>query len=158
MAKHVIVVGVAGAAIVVAGCVGCSDKKSDQGQGGQQGQPAAPTGPVLIIDGKNRNVAGAVTCTPTGDNINIGIGDVSSGIGAVVSKADPPIVHSVGLGKFDNVALGFSDAAADQGTNAGAVKKDKTYAIKGTASGVDMTNPDQPQTVTKSFEMQVTCP
>ncbi|GAB3011522.1 lipoprotein LpqH [Mycobacterium bourgelatii] len=158
MAKRVIVVGVASAAIVVAGCIGCSDKKSNQGQGGQPGQPAAPAGPVLIIDGKKQDVAGAVTCTPVGDNVNIGIGDVSSGIGAVVSNADPPIVHSVGLGNFDNIALGFSDAAPDQATNAGAVKKDKSYAIKGTASGVDMSNPDQPQTVTKSFEMQVTCP
>ncbi|MEM6108217.1 lipoprotein LpqH [Mycobacterium sp. 050272] len=32
------------------------------------------------------------------------------------------------------------------------------YAIKGTATGTDMTNPDQPQTLTKPFEMDVTCP
>ena len=42
--------------------------------------------------------------------------------------------------------------------NAGAAVNGKSYAIKGTASGVDMTNPQQPRPVTKPFEMDVTCP
>jgi lipoprotein LpqH len=76
----------------------------------------------------------------------------------VVSNDNPPIVHSVGLGSINGVALGFSDAAPDQGSNAGAAVNGKSYAIKGTAAGVDMSNPNQPQTVTKSFELDVTCP
>ncbi len=56
------------------------------------------------------------------------------------------------------VHLNVTGAVTCQATNAGAAKKDKTYAIKGTASGVDMKNPEQPQTVNKPFELSVTCP
>ena len=77
----------------------------------------------------------------------------------MVSNDNPPIVHSVGLGSVNGVTLGFSDAAPNnQGANAGAAMSGKDYAIKGTASGADMTNPQQPQPVTKSFELDVTCP
>jgi lipoprotein LpqH len=148
-------VGVTGVAVVVAACAGCS---SDKGSKGQPSSQSAPSGPVVIVDGKNLNVTGAVTCTPSGENTNIGIGDAANGIGAVVSNGTPPIVHAVGLGNVNGIVLGFSDAAANQATNAGAAVKDKTYAIKGTASGVDVTNPDQPQPVTKPFELNVTCP
>jgi lipoprotein LpqH len=140
---------------VVAAAAGCSSDKSSKGQ---PSSPPAPSGPVVIVDGKNLNVSGAVTCTPSGENTNIGIGDAANGIGAVVSNGTPPIVHAVGLGSVNGIVLGFSDAAANQATNAGAAVKDKTYAIKGTASGVDVTNPDQPQPVTKPFELNVTCP
>ena len=148
-------IGVAGVAVVVAASAGCSSDKSSKGQ---PSSSPAPSGPVVVVDGKNLNVTGAVTCTPSGENTNIGIGDAANGIGAVVSNGTPPIVHAVGLGSVDGIVLGFSDAAANQATNAGAAVKDKTYAIKGTASGVDVTNPDQPQPVTKPFELNVTCP
>jgi lipoprotein LpqH len=148
-------VGVAAIAVVVSAAAGCSSDKSSKGQ---PSSPPAPSGPVVIVDGKNLNVTGAVTCTPSGENTNIGIGDAANGIGAVVSNGTPPIVHAVGLGSVNGIVLGFSDAAANQATNAGAAVKDKTYAIKGTASGVDMTKPDQPQPVTKPFELNVTCP
>ena len=58
----------------------------------------------------------------------------------------------------NGVNLGFSDAAPNQANNAGAAVNGKSYAIKGTASGTDMSNPNQPQPVTKPFEMDVTCP
>ncbi len=115
-------------------------------------------GPQLTIDGQNQNVNGQVTCNVAGDNTNIGIGDATNGVGAVVSNANPPIVHSVGLGNVNGVALGFSDAAPGAGGNAGAAQNGKTYAINGTATGVDMSNPQQPQQVKKSFQMNVTCP
>ena len=76
----------------------------------------------------------------------------------MISNGNPPIVHAVGLGSVNGVALGFSDAAPNQASNAGAAVDGKAYAIKGTATGTDMTNPQQPQTVTKSFELDVTCP
>ena len=152
--KRGIVVGLAGVAIVVAGCAGCSSKKSNTGESG----PAAPAGPQMIVDGKNQNVSGPVTCTPAGDNINIGIGDAANGVGAVVSNGNPPIVHAVGLGSVNGVTLGYSDAAQGQGGDAGAAVSGKYYQIKGTASGSDMSNPQQPQPVTKPFELDVTCP
>jgi ipoprotein LpqH len=154
--KHGIVVGVAGVAIVVAGCAGCSSNKSNTGASNPG--PAAPAGPQLIVDGKDQNVSGPVTCTPAGNNINIGIGDVANGVGAVISNDNPPIVHSVGLGAVNGITLGYSDAAQGQGGDAGAAVSGKSYQIKGTATGADMSNPKQPQPVTKKFELNVTCP
>lgn len=155
--KRGIVVGVAGVAVVVAACAGCSSNKSSTGASGSSSAPAA-AGPQVTVDGQKQNVSGQVTCTPAGDNTNIGIGDPTAGVGAVVSNANPPIVHSVGLGAVNNVTLGFSDAAPNQGGNAGAAVNGKSYAIKGTATGVDISNAQQPQQVTKSFEIDVTCP
>jgi lipoprotein LpqH len=150
--KRGIVVGVTAASIVVAGCAGCS-KKSDTGTSGESGTPA-PIALALTVDGQPQNVSGPVTCTPAGDNINIGIGDAANGVGAVVSNGDPPIVHAVGLGNINGVTFGYSDAAPGQDAAAGAQKKDKSYAIKGTATGVDSNQ----QPVSKSFEMTVACP
>jgi lipoprotein LpqH len=154
--KRGIVVGVASAAIVVAGCAGCSSNKSNPGA--SSSGPAAPAGPQVIVDGKNLNVSGAVTCTPAGNNINIGIGDAANGLGAVVSKDNPPIVHAVGLGNVDGVTLGYSDAAPGQDSSAGAAVNGKYYQIKGTATGSDVSNPAQPKPVTKPFELDLTCP
>ena len=66
---------------------------------------------MLTVDGQSQNIGGQVTCTAAGDNITIGIGDPTAGLGAVVSNGSPPLVHSVGLGTVNGVALGFSDAA-----------------------------------------------
>ncbi|OMC18848.1 MULTISPECIES: lipoprotein LpqH [unclassified Mycobacterium] len=141
--------------MVVAACAGCSSNKSNTGASSS----SAPAGPQVIVDGQNQNVSGPVTCTPAGANTTIGIGDPTAGVGAVVSNDNPPIVHSVGLGSVNGISLGFSDAAPNnQGANAGAAVNGKSYAIKGTATGADMSNPQQPKQVTKSFEIQVTCP
>lgn len=153
--KREIVIGAVGVAMVVASCVGCSSNKSSTGA---SSTAAAPAGPRVIVDGQQQNITGQVTCTAAGDNINIGIGDASAGVGAVIGNGNPPIVHAVGLGNVNGIALGFSDAAPNQGSNAGAAVDGKNYAIKGTATGTDMSNPEQPQTVTKSFEMDLTCP
>jgi ipoprotein LpqH len=155
--KRGIVVGVAGAAIVVAGLAGCSSKQSNPSTSSSSSASSA-AGPQVIVDGQKQNVTGQVTCTAAGGNTNIGIGDAANGIGAVVSNDNPPIVHAVGLGSVNGIALGFSDAAPNQGGNAGAAQNGKSYTIKGTATGVDVSNPQQPQQVTKSFEMDVTCP
>lgn len=148
------VAGVSGLVVVVAAFAGCSGNKSNMGS---SGSPAA-AGPQVIVDGQKQNITGRVVCTPSDDNVDIGIGDATDGVGAVISNGNPPIVHSVGLGNVGGVTLGYSDAAPNQSGNAGAAVNGKTYAIKGTATGVNMTNPQQPQQVTKSFEMDVTCP
>lgn len=159
--KRGIVVGVAGVALVVAASAGCSSNKSNTGSSGSSGSSsaaAAAAGPVLTVDGQNQNISGQVTCNTAGDNITIGIGDPTAGLGAVVSNGNPPLVHSVGLGTVNGVALGFSDAAPNQSGSAGAAVKGKDWAIKGTATGTDMSNPQQPQQVTKPFELDLTCP
>lgn len=153
--KRGIVIGATAAAMVVAVGAGCSSNKSNNGASSTA--PSA-AGPQVIVGGQNQNVTGQVTCSAAGDNTNIGIGDAANGVGAVVSNANPPIVHAVGLGSVNGVTLGFSDAASSQSGDAGAAVSGKSYAIKGTATGVDMSNPQQPQQVTKSFELDVTCP
>jgi lipoprotein LpqH len=159
LVKRGIAVGIFGVALVVAAGAGCSSNKSNTGaSSGASGSSTAPAGPQVTVDGQQQNVAGQVSCTPSGNNINIGIGDPTSGIGAVVSNDNPPIVHAVGLGSVNGITLGYSDAAPNQSGNAGAAVNGKTYAIKGTAAGVDMSNPQQPQPVTKPFEFAVTCP
>ncbi len=154
--KRGIVVGVAGVAVAVAACAGCSSNKSSTGASSSSAPAAA--GPQVIVDGQNQNVSGQVTCNSANGVTTIGIGDPTAGVGAVVSNDNPPIVHSVGLGSVNGIALGFSDAAPNQASNAGAAVSGKSYAIKGTATGTDMSNPQQPQQVTKPFELDVTCP
>ena len=60
--KRGIVAGVAGVGIVIASCAGCSDNKSNTGA--STTPPAAAAPPQVIVDGKNLNVTGPVTCTP----------------------------------------------------------------------------------------------
>lgn len=148
------VVAIGGAAIVIAGLSGCSsDKKS--GTSGETSKAASAEGKSTVtIDGKDQAVQGTVVCSTMGGNVNIAIGDATTGIGAVVSSGDSPTVHSVGLGNVNGVTLGFQENAG-QG-EAKAEKDGNTYKISGTAIGMDMANPMQP--VNKPFQIEVTCP
>jgi lipoprotein LpqH len=161
VAKHGILVGIAAAAMVVAGLAGCSSNKSSTGAsssapaaGGSSSVPA-PGGNKVIVDGQTQNVTGQVSCTQVNGNLSIGIGDPTTGIGAVVTNADPPVVQAVGLGNLTGVTLGYSAGAQNQG-NAQATKSGNSYTIKGTAAGANSANPQQ--ALSKSFEMDVTCP
>ena len=154
MVKRGIVVGVVGAAMVVTGLVGCSSKQSNPSSSSSASSAA---GPQVIVDGQKQNVTGQVSCTADGSNVNIGVGDATNGVGAVVSNANPPAVHAVGLGSVNGIVLAFLDAPGQEG-NAAAAHNGKSYTIKGTATGVDTSNPQLPQKVTKPFEMDVTCP
>ena len=149
------VVAVGGAAIVIAGLAGCSSEKKSETSGETSSAAAAEGKSTVTIDGKDRAVQGTVLCTTMGDNVNIAIGDATTGIGAVVSKGDDPVVHSVGLGNVDGLMLGFQENAG-QG-EAKAEKDGNTYKISGTADGTDMANPLQPPQ-SKPFEIEVTCP
>ena len=152
--KRGFVVAVGGAAIVIAGLSGCSsDKKSETG--GETTSAASAEGKSTVtIDGKDQAVQGTVVCSTMGENVNIAIGDATTGISAVVSSGDSPTVHSVGLGNVNGVTLGFQENAG-QG-EAKAEKDGSTYKISGTAIGMDMANPMQP--VNKPFEIEVSCP
>ncbi len=154
MAKHGILVGVAAAATVVAGLAGCSSNKPNSGAS-SSAAAAAPVGNRVVIDGSAQNVTGAISCTQVNGNTSIGFGDPTTGIGAVVTNADPPVVQAVGLGNLTGVTLGYSAGAANQ-ASAQATKSGNSYTIKGTATGADAANPQQP--VSKSFEMDATCP
>jgi lipoprotein LpqH len=136
---------------VVAGLAGCSSNKSSTTS---PTSSTAAAGNQVSIDGQNQNVTGQVTCTPANGNVNIGIGDPSNGIGAVVSGADPPGVQAVGLGNLTGATLGYSAGAPNQGT-VQATKSGNSYTIKGTATGINTTNQQQ---LSKPFEMDVTCP
>lgn len=153
MAKHGILVGITVAVTAVASVAGCSNNSNNKSNTGSSSS-SAPAEKV-VVDGQNQNVTGQVSCTPAGDNINIGIGDPTNGVGAVITNANPPAVQAVGLGSVSGVTLGYSAAAPNQG-NAQTTKNGNSYRITGTATGVNMSSPDQP--VTKSFELEVTCP
>jgi lipoprotein LpqH len=87
-----------------------------------------------------------------GGNMNIAIGQGTTGVSAVVSEGDTPTVTAVGLGNVNGVTLAVGMGAGE----ATAVKDGKTYKITGNATGIDMANPMSP--VTKPFEIEVTCP
>jgi lipoprotein LpqH len=156
VATRGIFVGIAAAATAVAGLAGCSSNNSTTSTNSSSNTSApAAAAQKVVIDGQAQNVSGPVTCAQAGGNTNIGIGDPTNGIGAVVSSADPPVVQAVGLGNLTGVTLGYSAGAPNQGT-VQATKNGKSYTVKGTATGVNMANPQQQ--LTKSFEMDVTCP
>jgi lipoprotein LpqH len=161
VAKQRILVGIAAAATVVAGLAGCSSNKPGTSESNSNAQAASgtsappPGGSKVIIDGQTQNVAGQASCTQVNGNLSIGIGDPTTGIGAVVTNADPPVVQAVGLGNLTGVTLGYSAGAQNQ-ANAQATKSGNSYTIKGTATGIS--SPDQQQPLSKPFEIDVTCP
>jgi lipoprotein LpqH len=152
--KRGFLVAVGGAAILIAGLSGCSSDKKSETSGETSSAAAAEGKSTVSIDGQDQNIQGTVVCSTMGENVNIAIGDATTGIGAVVGTGDSPVVHSVGLGNVNGVTLGFQENAG-QG-EAKAEKDGSTYKISGTAVGVDMANPLQP--VNKPFEIEVTCP
>jgi ipoprotein LpqH len=152
--KRGLVVAVGGAAIVIAGLSGCSSDKKSETSGDTSSAASAEGKSTVTIDGKDQAVQGTVVCSTMGENVNIAIGDATTGIGAVVGTGDSPVVHSVGLGNVNGVTLGFQENAG-QG-EAKAEKDGSTYKISGNAVGVDMANPLQP--VNKPFEIEVSCP
>jgi ipoprotein LpqH len=161
VAKQRILVGIAAAATVVAGLAGCSSNKSGTSESSSNAPAAsgtsapAPGGSKVIIDGQTQTVAGQVSCTQVNGNLSIGIGDPTTGIGAVVTNADPPVVQAVGLGNLTGVTLGYSAGAQNQ-ASAQATKSGNSYTIKGTATGIN--SADQQQALSKAFEIDVTCP
>jgi ipoprotein LpqH len=159
--KRSITIAAAATAIVVVGLSGCSTKKSTTSSQSSSQSSAAAASPgggsakaKVTIDGKDQNVNGTVACTAMGSNVNIAIGDATTGIGAVLTDANPPGVKSVGLGNVNGVTLGYTSGTG-QG-NANATKNGSGYKISGTATGIDMSNPMQP--VNKPFQIDVTCP
>lgn len=153
MTKRRIVFGIAAVATVAAGLVGCSSSKPSTVAG--SGGATAPASNKITIDGQVQNVSGPISCTQVNGNTSIGFGDPTTGIGAVVTNAEPPVVQAVGLGNLTGVTLGYSAGAPNQ-ANAQATKSGNAYRIKGTAVGADPANPQQ--AISKSFEIDAVCP
>lgn len=163
-----LMVGVGGAAVLVAGLVGCSSEKKTEVAGEKPSAPssvasvtsgtvaaAAGAGTAkVMIDGQPKDVTGQIVCTTAMGNLSIAIGDTATGI-AVMMSPDASKVTSVGLGNVNGVALAYQDGMPGD-ASATATKDGNTYTITGKASGMDMANPMQP--TTKPFEIAVTCP
>lgn len=148
-------VAVGGAAVIIAGLTGCSSGSEESSATGSATAASGSGETKLTVDGQEQQLQGTVACTTANGNINIGFGQTTGGVAAVVSEGEDPVVRSVGLGNVNGVTLGYQEGTG-QG-NAEVEVDDKTYTIKGNATGVDMANPMAGQ-VTKPFEFVVTCP
>lgn len=149
-------------AIIALGLAGCSGDKSDpSASSGEKTTVSAEGGAAemnssakVVVDGKEKNVEGAIACSTASGQVSIGMGSGMQAIAVVLSEDDSPKVTSVGLGNIDGVTLGFADGAP--GGKATATKDGKKYTVTGTAAGVDAANPMQP--IENAFEIEVTCP
>ncbi len=165
--KREFLVAIGGAAVVTATLAGCGGESSDRSATttaektttsetttsettAQSGAGAA----TVTIDGKAQDVSGTISCVNAVDNVNIAIGEGTTGIAAMVSQGDDPQVRRVGLGNVDGAILGYESGVGEG--NAEATKDGNTYTITGTATGIDTSNPLQ--IVSKPFEIKVTCP
>jgi lipoprotein LpqH len=157
--KREVMITAGAAAMLAVGLAGCSggSKSVSTPNGGVAA--ASESNTKVVIDGKDQNVKGQVVCASTAGSVNIAIGGPAAGpgggtgIGAVLTDANPPAVTSVALGNVNGVALGVGGTTG----SAKATKDGKSYKITGTASGADLSNP-MAGPVTKPFEIDVTCP
>jgi ipoprotein LpqH len=137
--------------------VGCTHHDKSVSVGNAAVAPAGASNTKVVVEGKDQNVTGQVACTKVAGTVNIAIGGGtgagSTGIGAVLTDANPPAVKSVALGNVNGVTLAVGGTSG----KADATKDGSSYKITGTATGVDMANPMAGQ-VNKSFELDVTCP
>jgi lipoprotein LpqH len=157
--KREVMITAGAVAILGVALAGCSGNKSVSTPNGGVAVASASNTKV-VIDGQDQNVKGQVACATTAGSVNIAIGGPSAsgagagtGIGAVLTDANPPAVTSVALGNVNGVALGVGGTTG----SAKATKDGNSYKITGTASGADLSNP-MAGPVTKPFEIDVTCP
>ena len=157
--KREILIMAGTAATLATVMVGCSHHDKATNVGNAAVAPAGASNTKVLVDGKDQNVKGQVACTTAAGTVNIAIGGgsgssgVPTGIGAVLTDANPPVVKSVALGNVNGVSLGVGGTTG----KANATKDGSTYKISGTASGMDMSNP-MAGPVNKSFELDVACP
>jgi lipoprotein LpqH len=157
--KRELMITAGAAAILGVALAGCSHSDAVRtGNGAVAATSQSNT--KVVVDGKDQSVKGTVACTTAAGNVSIAIGGATAGasgaptgIGAVLTDANPPVVKSVALGNVNGVTLGVGGTSG----NANAAKDGSSYKISGTASGADMSNP-MAGPVNKSFEIDVTCP
>jgi len=161
---------VIGAVTVVAAAAGCSSDTKTSGPSSSSASTSAassatPSGAAtgsptasgasgetkVIVGGQPQNAGGPVVCSMTNGKFSIAIGDMLTGV-IVGLEQDGSVVHNAGLGTIDGVVISFAEGAP--GNNATATKSGSSYKITGNATGVDNAG----QQVTKSFEVDATCP
>jgi ipoprotein LpqH len=157
--KREVMITLGAAAILGAALAGCSHGNTVSTPNGA----VAATNDAntkVVVDGKDQSVKGTVACTTVAGDVSIAIGGTTAGasgaptgISAVLTSANPPVVKSVALGNVNGVTLGVGGTSG----SAKATKDGSSYKISGTASGADMSNP-MAGPVNKSFEIDVTCP
>jgi ipoprotein LpqH len=159
--KDAVITPLLGAALLAAALSGCSGTGHVNAAGesvSTTGQSVSTTGHAkVIVDGKDQNVSGNVTCQKAGGELQIGIGQPGSPTAIAVQATDtnPPTVHQIALGTVDNVALAYQQGSP--GASADATQNVDAYKFSGTATGVDKTN-FTGGLVSKPFEVDVTCP
>jgi lipoprotein LpqH len=156
--KREVMITASAAAMLAALVAGCSHHDGAVSVGNAAVAPAGASNTKVLVDGKDQNVKGQVACTTAAGSVNIAIGGsgsggVPTGIGAVLSDGSPPVVKSVALGNVNGVSLGVGGTTG----KAQATRDGNSYKITGNASGMDMSNP-MAGPVSKSFELDVTCP
>jgi ipoprotein LpqH len=157
--KREVMITIGATAILGVALAGCSHNGTVSGGNGAVAA-ASSSNTKVLIDGHDQSVKGTVACTTAAGTVNIaiggstaGAGGTPTGIGAVLTDANPPVVKSVALGNVNGVSLGVGGTSG----SATATKDGNSYKITGTASGADMSNP-MAGPVSKPFEIDVTCP
>jgi len=163
--KRESLIGIA-AVTIVAGVAGCSVGNKASGPSSSSATPsgtsssaaaststpAAAAGETkVIIDGEPQNVSGPVVCATNDGKFSIAIGEAITGV-IVGLEPDGSVVHDVGLGTINGVALSFTEGAP--GNSAGATKSGNAYHITGTATGMDNVGLQ----VSTPFTIDATCP
>ena len=156
--KRVLVTGVS-LVVAAAGLAGCSDDKGGSDNPGNTKGVSSGGDASVTVDGKDLSGLDmdTVTCVKSGGKITIASGSAGgqSGLGAVMTDEDPPVVESVAL-VVDGTALGV---AAQGGVSTGSAEVSvdgDEYTITGEAEGADMNNPTA-GLIKKEFEIKVTC-
>ena len=150
--KQSLTVAAAATAIVVMGLSGCSSTP---------GQKVSTSGTAkVVIDGKDQNVNGQVTCQKAGGQLQIGIGQpgTSTAVAVQATDANPPAVHQIALGNVNGVTLSYQQGSP--GASAQATEDGNAYKFTGTATGMNTADPMAAMAgmTSKSFEIDVTCP
>jgi ipoprotein LpqH len=147
--KRSVAVAAAATAIVVVGLSGCSST-STPGQKVSTGGHAK-----VVVDGKDQNAQGPVTCQQAGGALQIGIGQGQGAIAVQGTDGNPPNVQQIALGTVNGVTLAYQQGSP--GASVQATKNGSDYKFTGTATGMDPANAAA-GLVSKSFEVDVTCP
>lgn len=148
--KNAVFTPLVGAAMLAAALAGCSGS-GHVSAGGRSGSTNGHA--KVIVDGKDQNVSGNVTCDKAGGELAIGIGAGSpTAVAVQATDTNPPTIHQIALG---TVALAYQQGSP--GASANATQNGDDYKFTGTATGVDKTNVTA-GLVSKPFEIDVTCP
>ena len=148
--KRVVITLATGAALTAA-LAGCSSSNAG-------GQKVSTSGHAkVVVDGQDQHVTGPVTCQQAGGQLQIGIGQPGSPNTVAVQATDvkPPVARQISLGTVNGVSLVYQEGSP--GASAQGSKDGDGYKFTGTATGIDKTNP-MAGMVSKSFEVDVTCP